>query len=819
MILRLNQDKELYWYINNYGKFIEKLGHMRRILNFGFVLLIMDVFLALSSCHSGGQKHAQESTSDDPNMVLTYQQPGTDWETDALPLGNGSIGAMVFGKVEEERILLNEKTVWDGGPNVPGFTDGNKVDSYKYLPEIRKALLDGDYAKAEKLSQEHLMGTYNYEHINFGDYKPLGDVYISTGIDNFSNYKRSLNLNSAVSTVEFDNDSTHYTRKYFCSYPDSVLVMLFTANEKGKQNLILKLSSSQHDSPVYSTSEKSLLLNSVVPVNRMKLSTRVHVTNIGGSVSTANNMITIAGADSVIFLLSADTEYKQVYPGFLGEDPEKNTLAIINKARKKSYPKLLKNHVDDYKELFDRVKLSINDDTGLRNLPTDERVAAYSRGNDYGLEVLNFQFGRYLLIASSRPGNLPGNLQGIWNGLWSPPWNADYHLNINFQMNYWPAEVINLSETQIPLIDYVEMFTKTGAVTAKNNWNARGWSTNHVSNIWNASAPFSNKFMYWSYYPLTGAWLCQHLWDHYTFTQDTTYLRERAYPVMKGQAEFLEDYLYELPDSTLASTPSWSAEHGPISLGAAGDHAVAWDLLNNIAEASEILGVDSHEREIWEDMRDKIVPPKIGRWGQLQEWYEDVDDPNEQHRHTNHLLGLAPGRQISPLTTPELAEAAKIAIKARGNGSGSGWNMGQLAYEYARLFDGETAYEKVGFQLENNVSPNLFSAKSKFQIDGNFGATAGMAEMLLQSHMGLVHLLPALPTAWQKGHVTGLMARGNFEVDMYWEQGLLTKARIKSKVGGRCRVLYQDKTLEIDTLAGKEYNIAFKNGELINSED
>ncbi|WP_406683271.1 glycoside hydrolase family 95 protein [Seonamhaeicola sp. MEBiC1930] len=781
---------------------------------FLFLCTVLQLFLILNSCNSNNNRHFINSFDKD-NLVLWYQQPGTDWAIDALPLGNGSIGAMVFGTVNEERILLNEKTVWDGGPNVPGYADANRVDSYKHLPKVRKALLDGDYERAEALSKEHLMGTYSYDHNNFGSYRPLGDVYVKTDIEEYSNYKRSLSLNSAVSSVEFDADSTHYTRQYFCSYPDQVMVMLFTADKKGKQNLSLRLSSSQHESLVYRASENGLLLNSVVKNNRMKLSSRVHVENIGGSVATANNTITVSGADSVMFILSADTDYKQEYPNFLGEDPEKTTLNIINKAKEKSYRELQRNHLNDYKGLFDRVKLSINNDTNSIDKPTDERVAAYSRGKDFGLETLNFQYGRYLLIASSRPGNLPGNLQGVWNGLWSPPWKSDYHMNINFQMNYWPAEVTNLSETHLPLIDYVEMFTKTGVASAKNHWNARGWSVSHVSNIWNGAAPYSHKHMYWSYYPTTGAWLCQHVYDHYRFTQDTTYLKERAYPIMKSQAEFLEDYLYELPEGTLASTPSWSAEHDPISIGAAGDHAVSWDLFNNIIEASEILELDTEERKIWKQIRDKIVPPKIGKWGQLQEWYEDVDDPNEKHRHTNHLLGLAPGRQISPLTTPELAEAAKVAIKARGNGSGSGWNMGQLTYEYARLFDGETAYEKIGFQIENNTKPNLFSAKKWFQIDGNLGATAGMAEMLLQSHIDVVHLLPALPEAWEEGEVAGLMARGGFEVDIKWENGQLIKATIKSKKGGLCKLLYNSTTLEIETISGKAYNVVFENDKII----
>jgi len=781
-----------------------------------FLGVIFQSFLVLNSCSSNDNKHLPNDSPEKDKLVLWYQQPATNWEIDALPLGNGSLGGLVFGTVNKERILLNENTVWDGGPNVPGYEDANKAESYKHLPKVRKALLDGDYTKAEALSKEHLMANYSYDHKNFGSYKPLGDVYIETGIEEFSNYKRSLSLNSAVSTVQFDSDSTHYTRQYFCSYPDKVMVMLFTANKKGKQNLTLSLAPSQHESPSYSSSEKGLLLNSIVKNNRMKLSTRVHVENSGGSVSTDNNIITVSGADSVMFILSADTEYKQIYPNFNGEDPDKNTLEIINRVKEKSYEELKNNHLKDYKTLFDRVDLSINNDSGSTEKPTDERVATYAKGKDFGLETLNFQYGRYLLIASSRPGNLPGNLQGIWNGLWLPPWKSDYHMNINFQMNYWPAEVTNLSETHLPLIDYVEMFTKTGVTSAKNHWNARGWSVSHVSNIWNGAAPYKHKNMYWSYYPTTGAWLCQHLYDHYRFTQDLAYLKEKAYPVMKSQAHFLEDYLFELPDGTLASTPSWSAEHDPISIGAAGDHAVSWDLFNSIIEASEILEVDSEERKVWKQLRDKIVPPKIGKWGQLQEWYEDVDNPNEKHRHTNHLLGLAPGRQISPLTTPELAEAAKVAIKARGNGSGSGWNMGQLTYEYARLFDGETAYEKIGFQIENNTKPNLFSAKKWFQIDGNFGATAGMAEMLLQSHMNVIHLLPALPSAWEKGEIKGLVARGGFEIDIEWENGQLIKASIKSKKGGICKLLYKDKTLKVKTIPGKVYNLVFKKGELIN---
>ena len=475
---------------------------------------------------------------------------------------------------------------------------------------------------------------------------------------------------------------------------------------------------------------------------------------------------------------------------------------------------MLEGHISDYTSLFDRVQLAINPAEASTDIPTDKRLASYRNGTpDYYLERLYYQFGRYLLIASSRPGNMPANLQGMWHNNLDGPWRVDYHNNINIQMNYWPASSTNLDECMQPMVDFIRSLVKSGESTAKDYFGARGWTASISANIFGFTAPLSSELMSWNFNPMAGPWLTTHIWDYYDYTRDKKFLKEVGYDLIKSSAQFTVDYVLRNPDGTYTAAPSTSPEHGPVDEGVTFVHAVVREILIDAIEASKVLGVDSKERKQWEEVLAHLAPYKIGRYGQLMEWSKDIDDPEDTHRHVNHLFGLHPGRTVSTVTTPELAEAAKVVLNHRGDGA-TGWSMGWKLNQWARLHDGNRAYKLYGNLLKNGTLDNLWDTHAPFQIDGNFGGTAGVTEMLLQSHMGFIQLLPALPDAWKEGSISGLRAKGDFEVSLVWKGNELSEAVITSKAGTPCSVRYGDKTLNFKTVKGKSYKVTVENGKL-----
>ena len=548
----------------------------------------------------------------------------------------------------------------------------------------------------------------------------------------------------------------------------------------------------------------------------MKYAVRIQATVKGGSLNNADGRITVKEADEVIFYVTADTDYKMNFaPDFtdpktyVGVNPLETTQQWMKDAVAKGYANLLNEHYKDYASLFNRVKLELNPTVKIANLPTAQRLKNYRKGQpDYYLEKLYYQFGRYLLIASSRPGNMPANLQGIWHNNIDGPWRVDYHNNINIQMNYWPACSTNLDECMLPLIDFIRTLVKPGEKTAQSYFGARGWTASISANIFGFTTPLESQDMSWNFNPMAGPWLATHVWEYYDYTKDLKFLKETGYELIKSSANFTVDYLWHKPDGTYTAAPSTSPEHGPVDQGATFVHAVVREILLDAIQASKELGIDKKERKQWEHVLANLVPYKIGRYGQLLEWSTDIDDPKDEHRHVNHLFGLHPGHTVSPITTPELAEAAKVVLVHRGDGA-TGWSMGWKLNQWARLQDGNHAYTLFGNLLKNGTVDNLWDTHPPFQIDGNFGGTAGITEMLLQSHMGFIQLLPALPDAWKDGSIYGICAKGNFEIDIAWKDGLLKEATILSKAGQNCIVKYAGQTISFKTVKGRSYQLKY----------
>lgn len=757
-----------------------------------------------------------------------------EWEYRSLPLGNGSIGCNVMGSVATERYTLNEKTLWRGGPNTAkgaeDYWNQNKQSAH-VLKDIRQAFLDGDWDKAAQLTTRNFNSTVTYEatgepQFRFGSFTTMGELLLETDIHdkNIRNYRRALSVDSAYATVSFtDAEGTHYVRRTFVSYPANVMVVKLSANKPGCQTLNVRYTPNPVSEGKFTADGKDALCYTAhLDNNKMEYVVRIKVIAKGGKVSYHDDgTLHIDHADEVTLLLTADTDYAPNYnPDFndnrayVGVEPAKTTAKWLKQAAKKGYKRLFADHYRDYAALFNRVEFTLDGEASTK--PTNERLADYRKGTkDAGLETLYYQYGRYLLIASSRPGNLPANLQGMWHNNVDGPWRVDYHNNINLQMNYWPALSTNLTECTEPLTDFIRLLEKPGERTAKAYWGARGWAAGISANIFGFTAPLEGADMSWNYNPMAASWLATHLWDYYDYTRNEEFLRHTAYPLMKGCALFCEDFLWDKPGSNiLTAAPSTSPEHGPIDEGTTFTHAVIREILLDCIDAANVLHIDADEVKRWEGILKKLAPYKIGRYGQLMEWSRDIDDPNDQHRHVNHLFGLHPGHTISPLTTPTLANAARVVLEHRGDGA-TGWSMGWKLNQWARLHDGNHSYILFGNLLKNGTADNLWDIHPPFQIDGNFGGTAGVTEMLLQSHAGCLDLLPSLPDAWAKGSIKGLRARGNFGVDLAWDGGKLTQARITANVGGMCHIRYGELKLSLHTEKGKTYNVSVKNGALI----
>ena len=790
-----------------------------------FCFLFINSLFLVSGIFAGETEYTKGLSIwfDTPNVMEEH----TAWESQSLPIGNGSLGANIIGSVDTERITFNEKTLWRGGPNTAKgaeyYWNVNKQSAH-VLDEIRKAFTEGDQQKAEMLTRQNFNSEVPYEAnrekpFRFGNFTIMGEFYVETGLDTLgiSDYKRILSLDSALAVVQFKKDNVAYQRSYFISYPANVLVMRFSADRAGMQNLVFSYApNSISQGSLSGDGDKGLVFSASLNNNGMKYVVRIQAETKGGTLSNTGCRLTVKGADEVVFYVTADTDYKMNFnPDFkdpktyVGVDPAETTCQWISNAVTQGYTALFQQHYSDYAALFNRVRLNLNPSVKTSDIPTPQRLKNYRNGQpDYYLEELYYQFGRYLLIASSRAGNMPANLQGIWHNDVDGPWRVDYHNNINVQMNYWPACPTNLSECMLPLVDFIRTLVKPGEKTAQSYFGARGWTASISSNIFGFTTPLESQDMSWNFNPMAGPWLATHIWEYYDYTRDLNFLKETGYELIKSSADFAVDYLWHKPDGTYTAAPSTSPEHGPVDQGTTFVHAVVREILLDAIEASKVLGVDKKERKQWNDVLSKLVPYKIGRYGQLMEWSTDIDDPKDEHRHVNHLFGLHPGHTVSPVTTPELATAAKVVLLHRGDGA-TGWSMGWKLNQWARLQDGNHAYTLFGNLLKNGTMDNLWDTHPPFQIDGNFGGTAGVTEMLLQSHMGFIQLLPALPNAWKDGSISGICAKGNFEVDMIWENNQLKEATVRSGAGGNCVIKYGDKMLSFKTIKGQSYQIKY----------
>ncbi len=715
-----------------------------------------------------GCQAKQEDQATDRFLLL--EGPATNWEKEAFPLGNGRLGCMVFGGIEEERIQFNVDNLWTGDENLPG----------------------------------------EYGAPGMGTYQNFGNLYVALDARGpVTQYRRELNISRAVCSVAYEQDGTEFLRETFCSYPDQVLVSRMRASEKGSYSGRLWLAGAHGEK---TTGQSNSLFFSGKLENGLEYEAQLLVSHQGGAMSLEGDTLVFSGCNNLTLFLAAGTSYAMDYKsGWRGEHPHARVTAQANQAGNKSWSRLLRTHVEDYQSLYNRVEIDFGtSEEAQLSLPVDQRLLAIRNGRaDPEMDELLFQYGRYLLIASSRPGSLPANLQGLWNDRNDPPWHGDYHSNINLQMNYWHAESANLAECHTPLLDLlsesVVPFREATKLSFGND--IRGFTVRTSHN------PFGG--MGWKWNIPASAWYARHFWEHYAFGGEKDYLGKVAYPYLKEVCEYWEDHLKALPDGRLVAPNGWSPEHGPTEDGVSYDQQIIWDLFSNTIEAARELGVDEDYREKLSEMRDSLVGPKIGKWGQLQEWMEDRDDPGDQHRHVSHMFAVYPGRQISVSQTPELAEAAAISLNARGFGTVVGWGNAWKTALWARLLDAENAYSYYHKEVSANAFPNLWNGcwpGRVFQIDGNFGITAGAIEMLVQSHAGEIHLLPALPEAWATGSVRGLCARGGFVVDMRWESGVLVDLNIYSKEGGNCSMNYKGEQIHIKTESKKNYSFKLEEG-------
>ncbi len=763
-----------------------------------------------------------------PEQAIWHSHAASSFE-EGFPLGNGRIGATVFGGAQTERTVLNEATLWSGGPVDPSMN----LEAHTHLPGVRAALENEDYPLADERVKK-IQGK------NSESFAPLGDLYIDMNHPGtITDYTRKLDLREGIVRIRYQAGETEYSREIFVSHPDQILVIKLSADRKGALDFTLRLDSQlQHQKEIRTD---GILMKGRAPVHvesyrekdppipavyeetgGTRFAVLAAVFPQGGSLRHTDAGLSVYGADEVLLLVSIATSFNgfDKNPQTQGRDETALARQFLENASSKSYLQLKESHIRDFRRYFDRVSLQLND-SPAPELPTDERLQCYTNGeSDNDLEALYFQFGRYLLISCSRPGGPPANLQGIWNPYLRPPWRSNYTTNINLQMNYWPAEVCNLSEMHEPLLRFLPSLSQTGKVTARTFLGTGGWCGGHNSDIWASTHPvgdFGKGRPCWAAWYMGGAWLSTHLWEHYEFTRDVSFLREQGYELMKGAAQFCLEWLVEDKQGNLITSPSTSPENfyitpdvykGATCFGAAGDLAIIRELFRDTLEAARILNVDEPLQEKLKQALAKLYPYQVGAKGNLQEWYYDWEDSDPKHRHVSHLIGLYPGRHISPQDTERLAAACRRSLELRGDG-GTGWSLAWKICLWARLLDGNHAHTILRTLLtyrepvyligyaKGGTYPNLWDCCPPFQIDGNLGAAAGIAEMLIQSHRGEIHLLPALPDAWETGSVKGLCARGGLEIDMAWKNHQLSQAAVRCRKETSCMLRYRDKTVPL----------------------